>query len=75
MCSLMAGGDVRGGQVLGATDGKAEAPLDDGYAPDDLAASFFRNIGIDPRTEYQANVGRPITLIRDGEPIQQLFAS
>lgn len=73
MCSLMAGGDVRGGQVLGETDDKAQGPKNEGWSPDDVAASFFKNIGIDPQTEYQANVGRPITLIRDGEPISQLF--
>jgi hypothetical protein len=73
MCSLMAGGDVRGGQVIGETDDKAQGPLNDGFQPDDLAASFYRNIGIDPKTEYEANVGRPITLIRNGEPIRELF--
>lgn len=73
MCSLMAGGDVRGGQVLGATDEKAQGPAGDGFSPDDLAASFFQNIGIDPKTEYEANVGRPITLIRDGNVLPSLF--
>ena len=74
MCAMMAGGEVRGGQVVGATDEKAEGPAADGFTPDDLAASFFRNIGIDPKTEYDANVGRPITLIRNGQPIPELFA-
>lgn len=73
MCALMAGGDVRGGQVLGATDDKAQGPVDKGFTPDDLAASFFRNIGIDPKKEYDANIGRPITLIRNGEPIRGLL--
>ena len=73
MTALMAGGNVRGGQVAGATDSKAEGPAGDGFTPDDLAASFFQNIGIDPRTEYDANVGRPITLIRNGRPIRELF--
>lgn len=74
MCALLAGGDVAGGQAVGATDEKAQGPVDDGFTPDDLAASFFQNIGIDPQTEYVANVGRPITLIRDGQPIRQLFS-
>lgn len=74
MCSLMAGGGVRAGQVLGATDDKAAGPAGDGFTPDDLAASFFANIGIDPKTEYQANVGRPITLVRDGSPIPGLLS-
>ena len=74
MFALMAGADVRGGQVIGETDDKAQGPKGDGYTPDDLAASFFRNIGIDPKTEYQANIGRPITLIRDGKPIPDLLS-
>lgn len=69
MCALMAGGTVRPGQVVGSTDDKAEGPVGNGFTPDDLAATFFQNIGIDPKTEYEANVGRPITLIRNGSTI------
>ena len=73
MCSLLAGGDIHGGSVVGASDATASAPRGDGYSPDDLAASFFRNIGIDPKLEFQSNVGRPVTLVRNGTPIRQLF--
>ncbi|MEK6237764.1 MAG: DUF1501 domain-containing protein [Planctomycetales bacterium] len=73
MFALMAGGDVRGGQAIGATDATAAEPIDDGFTPDDVAASFFHNIGIDPRTEYQSNVGRPVTLVRNGTVTRQLF--
>ena len=73
MCALMAGGDVRGGQVIGETDATAAEPASVGYSPDDLAASFFANIGISPRKEFHSNVGRPITLVRDGCPIRNLF--
>ena len=74
MSSLMAGGKIRTGQYIGETDAKAAGPVGSGFTPDDLAASFFQNIGIDPKTEYNANVGRPITLIRDGSPIPELFS-
>ena len=73
MCAVMAGGDVRGGQVIGETDATAAEPTSVGYSPDDLAASFFANIGIAPKTEFQSNVGRPITLVRDGTPIRGLL--
>ncbi|MCC9608599.1 DUF1501 domain-containing protein [Blastopirellula sp. JC732] len=73
MCSLMAGSSVRTGQVLGATDDKAQGPLHEGFSPDDLAATFFQSIGINPKTEYEANVGRPITLVRDGSVIPNLL--
>jgi hypothetical protein len=75
MCALMAGGSIRPGQVVGATDARAEGPLDKGFSPDDLAATFLANIGLDPKKEYQANVGRPITVIRDGTPIKSLLDS
>jgi hypothetical protein len=74
MCALMAGGSVQGGQVIGATDDKAQGPINEGFTPDDLAATFFENIGIDPKTEYSANVGRPITLIRDGQAIPKVLS-
>ena len=73
MFALMAGGDIRGGQVIGETDTKAAEPKNESVSPEDLAASFFQNIGIDPKMEFQANGGRPITLVRDGNPIGRLF--
>lgn len=72
MFALMAGGSVNAGQALGASDEKGVGPADGGYTPDELAASFYRNIGINPRTEFQAANGRPITLIRNGSPIKGL---
>lgn len=72
MCAVMAGGDVRGGQVIGETDATAAEPMSIGYSPDDLAASFFTNIGISPESEFQSNAGRPITLVREGSPIPGL---
>jgi uncharacterized protein (DUF1501 family) len=74
MFALMAGGDVQGGQTIGETDKHAGEPVGQGYSPEDLAASFFQNIGIDPQTEFHSNVGRPINLVRDGKPISQLFS-
>lgn len=73
MNSLLLGGKIRGGQVVGATNDKAEEPVGNGFTPDDVAATFFSSIGIDPKTEYQSNVGRPITLIRDGNAIPELL--
>lgn len=73
MCALMAGGGVTGGQVFGESDATASEPVGIGFTPDDLAASFFHNIGIDPQTEFQTNTGRPVTLLRDGRSITKLF--
>ena len=47
MALLMAGGGVRGGQVIGESDDTASGPRHEGISPDDVAASFYQNLGID----------------------------
>ncbi|TWU59331.1 hypothetical protein Poly51_21190 [Rubripirellula tenax] len=74
MFMLMAGGGVRGGQVIGESDDTAAGPRHEAITPDDVAASFYHNLGIDPSLEYDSNTGRPITLVRDGKVINQLFS-
>ncbi|MEO1524345.1 MAG: DUF1501 domain-containing protein [Planctomycetota bacterium] len=74
MFMLMAGGGVQGGQVIGESDDTASGPRNEAITPDDVAASFYHNLGIDPTLEYDSSTGRPITLVRDGAVIQQLFA-
>lgn len=67
--ALLAGGAVRTGQVIGASDDKAAEPVGKGYSPDDLAATFYRHIGIDPQREFHTDTGRPVLLVRDGRVI------
>ena len=75
MFMLMAGGGVKGGRVIGKSDDKATLPADgEGISPDDAAASLYHNLGIDHTKEYHASTGRPITIVRDGEVIEQLFS-
>lgn len=74
MFMLMAGGQVKGGQVIGKSDEKGTGPIDDGYSPDDVAASFYQNLGIDFSKEYHTNTGRPITIVRNGSVIDKLFS-
>ncbi|MEM1228285.1 MAG: DUF1501 domain-containing protein [Planctomycetota bacterium] len=74
MFMLMAGGGVGGGQVIGESDDSASGPRHEAITPDDVAASFYHNLGIDPTTEYHSNTGRPITLVRDGRVIESLFS-
>jgi hypothetical protein len=74
MFMLMAGGGVRGGQVVGQSDDKATGPANEGFSPDDVAASFYHNLGIDHTKEYHSSTGRPITIVRNGTVIRDLFA-
>ena len=73
MFMLMAGGGVRGGQVVGESDDKATLPASKGFSPDDAAATFYQNLGIDHTKEYHSNTGRPITIVRGGSVIEELF--
>jgi hypothetical protein len=74
MFMLMAGGGIKGGRVLGESDDKGTLPVDEGYSPDSVAASFFHSLGIDHTTEYQTTTGRPVMITRHGEVIEELFA-
>jgi hypothetical protein len=74
MFMLMAGGKIAGGRVLGASDENAMGPEGKGYTPDQVAASLYKNLGIDCTKEYHTNTGRPVMIVRDGQPIPELFA-
>ena len=73
MFMLMAGGGIRGGQVIGVTDDKGLEPTHEPHSPDDVAATFYRALGIDATKEYHTNTGRPVMIVRDGTPIDQLI--
>ena len=74
MFMLLAGGSIRGGQVIGASDEKGSEAAGTPYSPDDVAASYYRNLGIDPTREYETNTGRPVMIVRNGKVIEGLFA-
>jgi uncharacterized protein (DUF1501 family) len=71
---LMAGGGIKGGQVIGASDEIAAAPKDRPTTPGQVAATVFRALGIDPSTALPGPGGRPTPLVDSGtEPIAELF--
>jgi uncharacterized protein (DUF1501 family) len=74
MFMLMAGGGVKGGQVLGESDETASGPKNEGFSPDDVAATFYHTLGIDHTKEYHTSSGRPITIVRNGTVIEKLLA-
>ena len=74
MFCLLAGGGVKGGQVLGASDDKAMGPAGDPITPDQVAASFYHTLGIDYTKEFHTHTGRPIMIVRDGSLVPGLFS-
>jgi hypothetical protein len=70
---LLAGGGVKRGFVYGASDKTGAYPAKDPVRPDDLAATIYYLLGIDPHTEVYAAGNRPV-LISEGNPIQGVIA-
>ena len=67
------GGGIQGGRVIGKTDDRAEKPADDPQGPEDLAATIYRCMGIDPEEEFHTPEGRPIKIVNGGRTIQALI--
>jgi uncharacterized protein (DUF1501 family) len=74
MAVVLAGGGFKRGYAHGSTDVQGMAPAMDACTPDDVSATIFRQLGIDPHTELQTPTGRPIQLFREGKVIEKLLA-
>jgi len=69
---LVGGGGIRGGRVVGSTDARAERPASDPYGPEDLSATAYTLLGIDPKTEFHTPDGRPMAAVNNGRIIREL---
>ncbi len=69
---FFAGGGIRPGQVLGRTDPTGGYPDSEAWTPADLAATIFRQLGVDPATEFTDTQGRPYRVYQ-GQPIAPLL--
>ena len=69
---LLAGGGVKRGYVYGASDKDGAYPAKDPVRPDDLAATLFYLLGIDPATEVRGLGDRPV-LISEGKPVLDIL--
>lgn len=69
----LAGGGVRGGQVLGETDAAGAEVTDRPVTPKDLYQTIYTALGIDPAHENLSPIGRPIKLVDEGVPVMELL--
>lgn len=70
---MIAGGGLRGGQVVGATNSKGEFPVERPLTPGDVLATVYHVLGIDPRQSFLDLTGRPVPLLDQGEPIREII--
>ncbi len=73
MFVLVAGGGVKGGRVVGATDRHGERPKERPVTPGDLHATIYHVLGVDPSTCFLNRSGRPVPAIDSGTIISELF--
>lgn len=69
----LAGGGIKGGVVYGASDAIGAYPASGRVQPQDLTATIFHCLGLDPQSEIHDTLGRPIPISR-GDVIQQILA-
>lgn len=70
---LLAGAGVKRGFVYGASDKNGAYPAENPVRPDDLAATIYHLLGIDPHTEVYDTAKRPLA-ITSGKPIMDIIA-
>ncbi len=69
----IAGGGFRMGQAIGESMPKADVPKTKAIRPQDLMATVFHHLGIDRRTQFQNQAGRPVNVLEEGTPIVELL--
>jgi hypothetical protein len=74
MAVILSGGGFKQGYVHGRTDANGMAPASEPCTPDDLSATIFHCLGIDPHQELKTGTGRPIQLFREGKVIKKILA-
>lgn len=71
---MMAGGGIKGGVVVGATNSKAEFPIERPLEPQDILATVYHQLGIDAGQAYPDFAGRPTPLVDRPEPIREIIS-
>ena len=68
----LSGGGLKMGQVVGESTPKAEVPKSHPIRPQDLMATVFHVLGLDPHLQFTNQAGRPVYMLEEGRPISEL---
>jgi uncharacterized protein (DUF1501 family) len=72
MSALVAGGGLKMGQSVGETTAKGERPKERPYSVQQVLATLYGAIGIDPAMTFRNGSGRPMYVLDDREPVKEL---
>ena len=70
--ALLAGGGLKTGQVVGATDRHGGRPVGKPYTTENVLATLYRVLGIDPESTLPDHTGRPRYLLDDRRAVAEL---
>jgi hypothetical protein len=71
--AAIAGGGIRGGQVIGSSSADGTAVQDRPVTIPDLFCTVCKSLGVNPRTESISPLGRPLKIVDGGKPVAELF--
>jgi hypothetical protein len=70
---VLSGAGIRGGIAHGSSDKDALYPASKPTSPEDLAATIYTALGIDPHLRVLDVSGRPVSIVEGGRPLVELF--
>jgi len=73
MSVVLAGGGLKMGQVVGATNDKGEYPVERALTPADILATIYHVLDINLKVSFDDFSGRPVPLLDNGAPIRELI--
>ncbi len=71
---ILAGGGIKRGAVIGASDKTASFPTTQPYGIQDLLRTIFALLGVDADKVYSTPLGRPVPIVTGGKRIDELLA-
>jgi hypothetical protein len=72
--AAIAGGGIKGGQVIGSSSSDGTTVQDRPVTIPDLFCSVCKSLEINPRVESISPLGRPLKIVDGGKPVGELFA-
>jgi uncharacterized protein (DUF1501 family) len=71
--TVLAGGGVKGGIILGESDALGETPKSRPISHQDVLATIYRQLGINYRKAYLNEANRPVEILNYGNPIEEIL--
>jgi len=73
MSTLIAGGGLKMGQMIGSTSSRGETPKDRPYRVPQVLSTVYRAVGIDPAQTFPDGSGRPMYILDERDPVTELL--